>query len=116
MHAGLEFEEIPQLEAPIAHSNPEIILGAFPPFTIPSVLKDEVLEVDGLVDTRSEWRAALQTNIDSGFAIEYNISDIPQRPVAPRLQRSVRELDEIPTLIAQKAKRTSRKVSWAPME
>jgi hypothetical protein len=119
MHAGLEFEEIPQLQESTAHpTDPHILLGAFPPHTIPTHLRNEVVELDGFVDSRPEWRAALQTHIDSGEIIEYdNISAVPQQPIPPRLQFSVRELDEVPTLVAKKKAKTSdRRVSWAPLE
>ncbi|KEQ67642.1 uncharacterized protein M437DRAFT_36615 [Aureobasidium melanogenum CBS 110374] len=132
LHTGLEFEEIPQLQHSIPHpTDPDIVLGDFAPYTIPSHLQDEIVELspDELADPhRSGWRASLQADIDAGHIIEYeNISDVPQMPIPPRLKWHVTETDEIPTILKKKRKtdktdnagqtgQAGRRVSWAPMQ
>jgi hypothetical protein len=131
MHHGLEFEPLHQLQSSIPHpTDPEVMLGDFPPYNTPTHLQDEIVELgpDQLVDTRPEWRAAVQPEIDAGQIIEYDsISDVPTMPIPPRLRWHVTETEETPTLIKKsktnmtdttdKAPRqNSRRVSWAPLE
>jgi hypothetical protein len=84
MHHGLEFEPLHQLQSSIPHpTDPEVMLGDFPPYNTPTHLQDEIVELgpDQLVDTRPEWRAAVQPEIDAGQIIEYDsISDVPTMP------------------------------------